>query len=221
KLREIAAGQFQVRHIAAGLDDVRLLQPLPEIPGRILQSFGGEHLPPRDVRQVRRILPLRIDPTDVMTIRACKVSEELAARRGISSRRRRRSRGLSSEPGLVGLRRVDNDPESHPGMLRATIFSAGAAEDTGVFRAHPYEVLTPRHSVDFAGELRNPEVMDHIGGVDFDKRVLLHRNMDFIRSDDLTRVADFPPPLMRVDHDIRRAPDWMIHSARGDNTESE
>ena len=74
----------------------------------------------------------------------------------------------------------------------------------GLVRLQPDVIRMAGHGRHFARQLRHPELVQHIGGIEPHGDRLARRDVDFIRRDDAGfRIARLPPPLMADDDQVR------------------
>ena len=69
------------------------------------------------------------------------------------------------QPGFELGRRQDHDPEGHEAVRTTTIFRALASEHSGLRGAQAQVCGAAGDHVDLAAQVRHPEAMDHIRGL--------------------------------------------------------
>src|SRR5262249_51127353 len=85
-----------------------------------------------------------------------------------------RRRGLMLNPrGELRFGFCDN-LEPHPGVLHSTKFGTGALICAGRISFEPNIGGTPWYGIHFASQLRDPEIVDYVGGLDFRKQPAAH-----------------------------------------------
>src|SRR4051794_37505392 len=98
-------------------------------------------------------------------------------------------------------------------MLQPAVLAARAARAARPLRLEPHLVHLTRDDVGLSGDLRQPEAVDDVGGVQPDTPRYADGQMPLVGGDEAElrmtglAVAHFPPPLMsgHVERERRRA----------------
>ena len=97
----------------------------------------------------------------------------------------RSGRGLlGGGPGGKCSRIVGDDADAHPRVLLTAELRTRAKISSGMVRGEPYLGMPSGNQIDFASQLRDPEVVYHIGRLEPELHVLARGNMDLIRRDE-------------------------------------
>jgi hypothetical protein len=105
---------------------------------------------------------------------------------------------------------TDSDPEEHPRVLHAAELGTLPDVGTGRPRLDPGPVGLAGDDVGLAGELRDPEAVNHVGGLERDERArrprgVADRDVQLVgRHDPQLRIANLPPPLVPHHRDLDR-----------------
>ncbi len=93
--------------------------------------------------------------------------------------------------------------ELHPGVCLTTVLVAHPAVRPGSVHLGEDRVVLSRVGVNLALQLRHPEAVDHIRGLDVKVDRHTGRNVNLVRRDhSKRRVLELPPPLMTNGVDI-------------------
>ncbi|EDS99584.1 hypothetical protein BamIOP4010DRAFT_6900 [Burkholderia ambifaria IOP40-10] len=116
---------------------------------------------------------------------------------------------MRGEPRAKRVGRLGHDLERHVRVLRAAVLRTLSAVDAGPVGLQPLVVGLAGNRLRFAGQLRNPECMDHVRAVQFDRDGLAHRDVDLVGGDErgaarVVGIADGPPPVVRGHDDRQR-----------------
>src|SRR5437867_6756541 len=183
---EVPTRELHGGHEGAVLEGGRIVHPRLEV----LVSVAGRPRPDRppghQVRQVGTEHAVGRGAADSMAVDAGEGGKELPARAG---RRVVTSRGLlGGDPALELVPRMHHDHQQHQGMLEAAVLRA--LPDIGPRRARldPDAVGLVGNHVHLARELRHPEAVDDVDGLEGDKggrgaARVAHRHVELIGGD--------------------------------------
>ena len=197
--------QMKVGHLAARLDQVRIVQPRGEVGRRVLQPTRRQCFAAGNVREVRPDAGMCRGSANGVATGAAHLLKILRAPRRRPRRRNRRSALLISLPLCKVRRRLRDDPDAHPGMFFSAIFRAATVVNARSVRGEPAVVFDARDDVDLAAEFRNPEIVNYIRRTETDILRLIRRDVDLIGGyDSRIRIMNFPPPLVGYDQHVDR-----------------
>jgi hypothetical protein len=118
-------------------------------------------------------------------------------------------------------------------VLSSAVLGTISNKNTGLVRLHPGVIDTVGNEIGFTSQLRNPEAVDDIGGLQDQVRGAgspvfgAHRDVNFIGCDNAKiGILDFPPPLVADESDFdgilwHRLVLNLHNRARGDENEYE
>src|SRR5438477_5424456 len=127
----------------------------------------------------------------------------------------RRVRGLGGRAALRDKPRLECIPlfgdqkKSHVRVLIAAEFCTSSLEHSRPFGSKKMTSRPSGEQILLAGEIWDPEAVDHIGGRQLEKNRTAHRNVDLVGGDYRVRgrirgINHLPPPLMADDLDPQR-----------------
>ena len=101
---------------------------------------------------------------------------------------------------------MDDDIEPHPCVTKTTKFIALARVAARLIGLNAQAVHMPGHSIDLAGEARNPEGVDNVpaGDQDVDRSACGHMQDIFGLHSAMIWIAEGPGPLLTNGLDPRR-----------------
>ena len=117
--------------------------------------------------------------------------------------------GLALQPRLELGRRHGDHLERHQRVRAAAVLRALAAEHARLIRAQAQVRGAARDHVHLAAEVRHPEAMDDVGGLQREEDGTAGGNADLVGGGDrgppVLRIGDAPPPLLAHHLDAERA----------------
>ncbi len=179
--------------------------PLGEVRGRVLDSARADRAPRAEVGEVGTDRALRGCAPNGVATRAGLFHERdlaLGCRLAVGGRRRELH---ARQPAVeVGDRLHDHD-EAHARVLDPAELRALADVRARSLRREPQDVVLAGYEVDLARELRHPEAVDHVVGIEMDLHRPARGQVDLVGRRVLRPgIADRPPPALADDLDLER-----------------
>src|SRR5204862_7394380 len=187
-------GQTHVGHQYAGLDRLWVFQPFRQVCGRVRENARAQGVAAAHMAEVGADVLAYLPKRMAAYARLLFEYLQSLAKLPVGGWRPRWWAALPGQPGVVIALCLGGDPQEHPGVLRATIFGAGPLVDAGAAGLQVEIGGVARSEVELAAELRHPEAVYHVGGLQAGVQALAHRYVDFVGCD-YTRlwVSDLPP----------------------------
>jgi len=183
----------------------RVLDPALQIARRVLEGLGADTRARTKVREIRSEETVRAGAAHGVTARArIRRERELAARRELRLGHRCEVLFVC-EPDRVLARRSGDDAEAHLGVLESAELGADPAIGAGLPHGEPQHVRLAGDDVLLPRELRHPEAVHDVVGLQTDLERLPDGHVDLVGGHDAgVRIGNAPPPLLADDVDPQR-----------------
>ena len=201
---QFLVAQLHCWHQRSWLDDVRILNPLPEVLWRVGRHSGGNRVSAHQVGQVGPKAAIGRGPRHGVAVDAGgRLEYSLALRSSIAHGC---VLALLLNPAIEIGTWLNVNAEQHLGVLRSAVLRTLPKVNARLMRIDPHTIGMVGNQVGLAGEARDPEAVVRIRRQQRDQcrnRVVgvAHRNMEFIRSHDSERRVSVLPPELVSDGD--------------------
>ena len=174
-----------------------------QVVGRVGDGVAADGLAAAEVGEVGSDRALGLGAADGVAAGARLAHEHLLA---LGRRSRCRAAAASAAGGPPSGRSrpgvCDDDQEAHAGVLDAAELGALAPVGARRLGREAQHVVLAGDHVDLAGQLRHPEAVDHVVGVEPDLDRLAGREVDLVgRREPGVGIGDIPPPPLGDDLD--------------------
>src|SRR3954469_3555512 len=178
---QFVGAERDFRHEVAGLDVLRIGNPGGQIAGVSGQGAGGNGLAAADLRQIGAELSSGERPPDGMAEAAAPAAKQLLATDTERITWTARILVLLIAPAAIFVRRQGSDRECHMRVLCPAKFGALPAVNSWIPGGELYRILLSGDQVHLAGQARNPEAVNDVGGLELHRDGLPNRHADLIR----------------------------------------